>query len=306
MAVIPGPMHGLGTCFRSVRSTLRNMPPPLPYRLGCPSWNTPAWRGGFHPAGPRPGGSLGGYVRTFNAMEGNTTFHARPAAATVLRWAETMPADFRFCAKLPRDISHEGDLRGRLQATTDFLELLAPLGPRVAPLWLQLPARFGPERLDELGTWLEHLAGRDVAVEVRHPAFFARGGEERALNRLLHALGVERICLDSRALFACAADDPAVRHAQSKKPRLPVRAAAFSNSPQVRFIGGPDLEANQPWLLPWVERVAGWIERGLAPYVFLHTPDNHLAAEQALRFHALLRGRLPGLTELHAPQPALF
>ncbi len=311
MAVIPGPMHGLGACFRSVRSTLRNMPPPLPYRLGCPSWNTPAWHGGFHPAGRRPGGSLGGYVRTFNAVEGNTTFHARPAAATVLRWAETMPADFRFCAKLPRDISHEGDLRGRLQATTDFLELLAPLGPRVAPLWLQLPARFGPERLDELGTWLEHVAGRDVAVEVRHPAFFARGGEERALNRLLHALGVERICLDSRALFACAADDPAVRHAQSKKPRLPVRAAAFSNSPQVRFIGGPDLEANQPWLLPWVERVAGWIERGLAPYVFLHTPDSHLAAEQALRFHALLRGRLPGLPELHAPaadapQPALF
>ncbi|KQN98264.1 hypothetical protein ASF01_10465 [Stenotrophomonas sp. Leaf70] len=79
----------------------------------------------------------------------------------------------------------------------------------------------------------------------------------------------------------------------------------------VRFIGGPDLGANQPWLLPWVERVAGWIERGLAPYVFLHTPDNHLAAEQALRFHALLRGRLPGLPELHAPaadapQPALF
>jgi len=287
------------------------MPQRLPYRLGCPAWNEPAWRGGFYPADLRQGESLGHYVRTFNAVEGNTTFHARPAMATVQRWAEAMPADFRFCAKLPRDISHEGDLRERLQATTDFLALLAPLGARVAPVWLQLPAAFGPERLDELEAWLEYFAGREVAVEVRHPAFFARDEEERALNRLLHARGVERICLDSRALFACAADDPAVQHAQSKKPRLPVRAAAFSDSPQVRFIGGPDLEANQAWLLPWVERVAGWIERGRTPYVFLHTPDNRLAAEQALRFHALLRARLPGLPELHAPvadapQPGLF
>lgn len=287
------------------------MPQRLPYRLGCPAWNELAWRGGFYPADLRPGESLDHYVRTFNAVEGNTTFHARPSAATVQRWAAAMPEDFRFCAKLPRDISHEGDLRERLQATTDFLALLAPLAGRVAPLWLQLPAAFGPERLDELEAWLEHLAGREVAVEVRHPAFFARGEEERALNRLLHARGVERICLDSRALFACTTDDPAVQHAQSKKPRLPVRAAAFSDSPQVRFIGGPDLEANQAWLLPWVERVAGWIERGRTPYVFLHTPDNRLAAEQALRFHALLRMRLPGLPELRAPvadapQPGLF
>ncbi len=283
----------------------------LPYRLGCPSWNEPGWRGGFYPAGLRPADSLGHYVRVFNAVEGNTTFHARPAPATVLRWAATMPEDFRFCAKLPRDISHEGDLRERVEASEAFLESLAPLGARVAPLWLQLPAGFGPARLGELEQWLDRFASRELAVEVRHPAFFARGEEERALNRLLHGRGVERICLDSRALFACRPDDPAVQHAQSKKPRLPARAAAFGRSPQVRFIGGPDLDANRAWLDPWVERVAGWIEQGLVPYVFLHTPDNRLAAEQALRFHALLRERLPGLPELRAPaseavQPGLF
>ncbi|MCW4453918.1 DUF72 domain-containing protein [Flavobacterium sp. MXW15] len=276
----------------------------LPYRLGCPSWNEPAWRGGFYPAGLRPADSLGHYVQVFNAVEGNTTFHARPAPATVQRWAGTMPEGFRFCAKLPRDISHEGDLRERVDATEAFLDLLAPLGTRLAPLWLQLPAGFGPERLGELSAWLDRFAARELAVEVRHPAFFARGEEERALNRLLHARGVERICLDSRALFACAADDPAVAHAQAKKPRLPVRAAAFSRSPQVRFIGGPDLDANQAWLEPWRDKVVAWIEEGRTPHVFLHTPDNRLAAEQALRFHALLRARLPGLPELRAPLPA--
>ncbi|MBC9251954.1 hypothetical protein A9179_16915 [Pseudomonas alcaligenes] len=275
----------------------------MPYFLGCPSWNEPAWRGSFYPADLRPADSLAHYVRTFNAVEGNTTFYARPSAATVQRWAELMPAGFHFCAKLPRDISHGGDLREQVDATADFLALLAPLGARVAPLWLQLPASFGPSRLAELLGWLDACAGRAIAVELRHPAFFAKGEEERQLNRHLHERGVERICLDSRALFSCTSSDPAVLHAQAKKPRLPLRPTAFSASPQLRFIGGPDLHANQAFLEPWLDKVAAWIEQGLTPHVFLHTPDNHLAAAQALRFHAALGARLPGLPAL-APLPA--
>ena len=277
----------------------------LPYFLGCPSWNEPAWRGSFYPADLRPGQTLAHYAATFNAVEGNTTFYARPSLQTVQRWAEQMPMHFRFCAKLPRDISHGGDLRDHLDATADFLQLLAPLGERVAPLWLQLPASFGPDRLVELLAWLDELSGRTVAVELRHPAFFAKGEEERLLNRELQARAVERICLDSRALFACTSRDAAVLHAQAKKPRLPVRPTAFSASPQLRFIGGPDLDANQAFLEPWLDKVATWIEQGLCPYVFLHTPDNHLAAAQAQRFHHALMLRLPGLPALAQVEPEI-
>ncbi|AYF90386.1 DUF72 domain-containing protein [Pseudomonas sp. DY-1] len=275
----------------------------LPYHLGCPSWNEPAWRGSFYPADLRPADTLGHYVQVFNAVEGNTTFYARPSADTLQRWANTMPERFRFCAKVPRDISHEGDLRDQFAATSDFLKLLAPLGQRLAPLWLQLPAAFGPSRLGELACWLDEFQHQPIAVEVRSPAFFDKGGDERLLNRLLHERGVERICLDSRALFSVRSQDPAVLHAQSKKPRVPVRPTAFSGSPQVRFIGGPDLDANQPFLEPWLNKVADWIEQGLTPNVFLHTPDNHLAAAQALRFHASLCERLPELPELVIPEP---
>lgn len=275
----------------------------LPYFLGCPSWNEPAWRGSFYPSDLRPADTLSHYAATFNAVEGNTTFYALPARQTVQRWAEQMPEYFRFCVKLPRDISHAGDLREHFSATADFLKLLAPLGARVAPLWLQLPASFGPQRLAELLAWLDEFAERAIAVELRHPAFFARGEEERLLNRQLQARGVERICLDSRALFACTSRDPAVLHAQAKKPRLPLRPTAFSASPQLRFIGGPDLEANQAFLEPWLDKVADWIGQGLTPYVFLHTSDNHLAAAQALRFHAGLGERLPGLPALAQREP---
>lgn len=66
----------------------------------------------------------------------------------------------------------------------------------------------------------------------------------------------------------------------------------------MRFIGHPELEANDPFLVPWVEKVAGWIEEGRTPYVFLHTSDNRLAAQLAMRFHQQLMARLPGLPAL--------
>ncbi|UTW08833.1 DUF72 domain-containing protein [Pseudomonas benzenivorans] len=275
----------------------------LPYFLGCPSWSEPAWRGSLYPENARAHDFLPLYTQLFNAVEGNTTFYASPSPDTVARWAAAMPAQFRFCAKLPRDISHGGDLREQLGAADSFRRLLAPLGDRVAPFWLQLPASFGPSRLGELAAFVEHWAGADLAVELRHPAFFARGEEERALNRLLLGQGIERICLDSRALFSCNSDEPAVHHAQAKKPRLPVRPTAFSQAPQLRFIGHPELAANDAFMAPWLDKVAAWIEAGRTPYAFLHTPDNRLAAQLARRFHAQLRQRLPGLAVLPEPTP---
>jgi len=272
-----------------------------PYFLGCPSWSEPAWRGSLYPHSARPADFLPLYGQVFNAVEGNTTFYARPSVATVSRWAALMPAHLRFCAKLPRTISHAGDLREQLAASDDFRRLLAPLGVRVAPFWLQLPASFGPSRLAELSAFIEHWAGLSLAVEVRHPAFFAKGEEERALNRLLLERGIERICLDARALFSCVAREPAVLHAQAKKPRLPIRPTAFSQAPQLRFIGHPELAANDRFMAPWLDKVARWIEDGCTPYVFLHTADNRLAPQLARRFHAQLMARLPGLADLPEP-----
>jgi uncharacterized protein YecE (DUF72 family) len=166
---------------------------------------------------------------------------------------------------------------------------------------LQLSKSFTPQRLHELAGFIDAV-DRPLAIEVRHDAFFAKGDAERSLNRLLLDRGVERICLDPRALFSCTSTDPSVLHAQSKKPRVPPRPAAFTQFPQVRFIGHPQLEANDPFLVPWVEKIATWIEEGRTPYIFLHTADNLLAAKLAQRFHGQLMLRLPGLP----PLPELY
>lgn len=274
-----------------------NVPNP-PYYIGCPSWSENAWRQSLYPEDARSTDFLELYAQVFNAVEGNTTFYARPAAATVQRWAQVLPEHFRFTAKFPGDISHAGDLREHLVSAEDFLRLLAPLGKRVQPLWLQLPANFTPNRLGELATFIEALEGRPLAVEVRNMAFFNKGEEERMLNRLLLDRGVERICLDSRPLFSCISSDPAVLHAQSKKPKVPPRPAALTPFPQVRFIGRPELEANDSFVEQWAQKVAGWIEEGRTPYVFLHTPDNLQAPDLARRFHRQLMTLLPGLPDL--------
>jgi uncharacterized protein YecE (DUF72 family) len=269
----------------------------LPYYLGCPSWSENAWRDYLYPPAAKPADFLNLYAQVFNAVEGNTTFYASPAASTVQRWAEVMPGHFRFTAKFPREISHGGDLREQLTAAETFTQLLSPLGERVSPLWLQLSKSFTPQRLPELAGFIDGLQ-RPLAVEVRHDDFFAKGDSERELNRLLLDRGVERICLDPRALFSCTSTEPSVLHAQSKKPRVPPRPAAFTQFPQVRFIGHPQLEANDPFLEPWVEKIALWIEEGRTPYIFLHTADNLLAAKLAQRFHTRLMLRLPGLPAL--------
>ena len=272
----------------------------LPYFLGCPSWNDAAWRGTLYAPGSPPADFLAQYCALFNAVEGNTTLYAWPSAEKIARWATVMPPGFRFCAKLPREISQAANLHDVLDLVAAFRALLAPLGGRVTPFWLQLPASFGPHRLGELAALIDSL-NRPLAIEVRHSEFFAKGEAERALNRLLRDRGVERICLDTRGLFSCRSDDPALLLAQSKKPRLPVRPTAFSQSPQLRFVGHPDLPANDSFLAPWLDKVADWISEGLTPCVFLHTPDNRLAPQLALRFHAQLAERLPGLPTLALP-----
>ena len=270
---------------------------PLPYFLGCPSWSENAWREYLYPQDARANQYLELYCQVFNAVEGNTTFYARPAPATVERWAQSMPEHFRFTAKFPGDISHGGDLREHLTAAETFVQLLSPLGGRVAPFWLQLSKAFTPQRLGELAGFIDGLQC-PLAVEVRHRDFFAKGDAERMLNRLLRDRGVERICLDPRALFSCTSNEAAILHAQDKKPNVPTRPAAFTQFPQVRFIGHPELEANQVFLTPWVEKIALWIEEGRTPYIFLHTADNRLAAALAQRFHQRLMLRLPGLPAL--------
>jgi len=263
------------------------------YYLGLPIWQHPLWPGEFTAATSRGEQALADYATVFNTVEGNTTFYGLPRPATVQRWAANTPPGFRFCFKFPRVISHQQALAQCDRETRNFLDTLAPLGERLGPLFLQLPPRFGPDGLDTLRGFLDRLPrGFRYAVEVRHRAFFAKGEAETALNRLLHERQMDRVILDSRALFHIPTDDPDGLDARRRKPRLPVHALALTRHPLVRFIGHPQREANTPFLAPWLDKLGTWLDEGRQPFFFVHTPSNRDAPALARLFHQQLAARL--------------
>lgn len=257
--------------------------------LGLPQWSHPAWPGQLLGVNARPAEHLAHYARVFNTVEGNTTFYALPTPDTVKRWAEAVPAHFRFGFKFPQTISHQSDLVSVDQQVTAFIRLLEPLHDKLGLLKLQLPARFGPAGLPRLAEFFRRLPQDfSYALEVRHPDFFAKGEAERALNRLLMARGINRIMLDSRPLFSVPASSAAMKDAQGKKPRLPVHLLATADAPVVRLIGLPDPAANHPFLPSWLPHWQKWLAEGKDLYLFIHTADNAQAPELARQVSSLL------------------
>ena len=158
-------------------------------RIGLPQWQHSHWkRWGIE--------SLADYARYFHCVEGNTTLYALPNPETVMRWRDMTHDAFRFCFKFPNTISHQAALRDCDALVSEFFHTLPPLEARLGQLWLQLPAAFGPQGLPALWRFLDALpAGFSYGVEVRHPAFFAKGAEERLLNQGLAQRGINRVML---------------------------------------------------------------------------------------------------------------
>jgi len=270
------------------------LPVKPPYYLGLPMWANRQWLGSLYPRGANSKNLLQHYASVFNTVEGNTTFYALPTVATVASWKQQVSADFRFCFKFPRKITHENALRYCGVEVGDFLKRLEPLAENIGAFMIQLPDSFEPKQLGDLKRFLKALPNDfQYSVEVRHLDFFNRGEEEIELNRLLKEQRVDRVCLDSRALFSRPASTEEERDAHRKKPKLPVHAIATAVNPIIRFIGSADIYHNEQYLVPWFNKIVEWQQRGITPTIFIHTPDNLTAPEQATMFHQMLKN-LPG------------
>ncbi len=264
------------------------------YRLGLPAWAFPAWRGRYFPTHLTP---LDGYARVFNAVEGNTTFYRIPDPDTVRAWlAAVRGTDFRFCFKLPREITHEGAKDPQLLGA--FLQAIEPLGDHLGPLLLQFPAWVGPDELAGFDALFKRLsADHQHVLELRHPAFFS---EPEILDETLHRHRLGRVVLDSRPLYEGDRSHPEVLEALHEKPDLPVRAVVYNDLSFTRLILHPDRVSNGPYLHEWAERSAAHLAEGVQSWVMIHCPNNGHCPELALRFHRILQACVaaPGLPDL--------
>ncbi|HEU4329092.1 MAG TPA: DUF72 domain-containing protein [Roseiflexaceae bacterium] len=245
-----------------------------PFYLGCAVWAYKEWLGTLFPPGSKSRDFLSLYSRRLTTVEGNTTFYAVPGAEVVARWAAETPENFRFCLKLPREVSHSGPLARALPETRAFVERMAPLGERLGPFFLQLPPGYGPRELGDLGQWLaawprEHA----LAVEVRHPDWYADPAEPR-LMELLERHGVGRVVMDVRplALGPLPGAEEDLQRARDNKPDVPMHPLRSGGFTLLRYIGHPDLPLNDPLLDEWAARIAEWLREGTTVYAFMHCP----------------------------------
>lgn len=263
--------------------------PAPPLRLGLPVWGYRPWIGEFFATNTQPANFLKHYATVFNTVEGNTTFYGLPDKEMVLRWKQQTPEGFKFCFKLPKQITHGKMLRGVDELLTDFFSRLEVLEGRLGPFMIQLPAGFGPDNMETLRHFLAKLPRRyNYGLEVRHHSFFDKGRNERALDRLLSSYNIDRVIFDTRKLHSVQKEDEEWKAIQQKKPRLPVRFKTTGIHPILRYVGVNDKLNNTAYLKEWAIVIADWIHQGYHPYVFIHAPDEFYAPKLATYFHSLL------------------
>ncbi|HEV2583195.1 MAG TPA: DUF72 domain-containing protein, partial [Ktedonobacteraceae bacterium] len=246
--------------------------------IGCPMWGYKEWVGNFFPPNTTQSAFLRLYSRRLTSVEGNTSFYAVPDAATIARWRGETPDSFRFCFKIPREISHTPRLDTRQRELQAFLARMRPMGERLGPFFLQLPPAFGPKQIEQLAAFLDYwptgqngLGNPRLAVEVRHPDFYQEPYTS-LLDTMLKQHQVARVIMDTRPIRTGSTQEQQVLQARERKPDLPLHIAATADYAFVRYIGHPRMEVNDPLLDAWAERCAHWIQSGMTLYIFCHCP----------------------------------
>src|SRR6476660_6455942 len=79
------------------------------------------------------------YASLFSSVEINATFYKLPKPDTIEKWANSVPADFRFTFKVPKTITHAKDLQFSGEELEVFIETVARAGDKRGCLLVQLP-----------------------------------------------------------------------------------------------------------------------------------------------------------------------
>lgn len=144
-------------------------------RIGTVGWAYEDWRGPFYAAGTRRARMLTEYARLFPTVELDATFFGFPRPTTLEGWAAQVPADFRFCAKVPKSVTHERRLQGEAaDEALAFADLMQEkLGEKLGRLLIQLPPEIAPAERGTLDTFAAAVArpGIPWALELRDAAW---------------------------------------------------------------------------------------------------------------------------------------
>ena len=158
--------------------------------VGTAGWSIPAQ---YKDALPEGRSHLERYSQRLRAVEINSSFYRHHQRQTYQRWSSTVPANFRFSVKIPRTLTHSGELLLDAPILDRFVDEIRGLGAKLGVILVQLPPKLA---FDERAShaFFEALRRRtdaQVACEPRHPSW----GSPR-VDRLLAKWRVSRVAAD--------------------------------------------------------------------------------------------------------------
>ncbi|AHL76310.1 hypothetical protein CH92_14925 [Stutzerimonas stutzeri] len=141
-----------------------------PVLLGTAGWSLPReqW-----PEFAAEGTHLQRYASRLSAVEINSAFYRPHRPATYAKWADSVPEAFRFCVKVPKQITHERRLVDGEELLERFLDECGHLGVKLGCLLVQLPPSLSYD-LASAAAFIEALRDRyegPVAIEPRHASW---------------------------------------------------------------------------------------------------------------------------------------
>lgn len=164
------------------------------------------------------GSGLARYASVFNGVEINSTFYRRHKSSTFARWAETVPDDFKFSVKIPKDIAHIRAMKDIDEPLATFLEDIASLGQKRGPLLYQLPPSlvFDAGQLDRTLQVMREADPGQIVIEVRHKSWASAEAKD-----LLETYAIDRVLADPAPVWPAADFAEAPRYVRLHgKPKI--------------------------------------------------------------------------------------
>lgn len=224
--------------------------------VGLPVWAQRGFVGSLYPKATPQKNYLSFYSQVFNSIELNSSFYSLPSTERVELWKKSVPEDFLFYAKAPREVGHEIGSAQSLRALHGFSEFLEHLEGNRGTAFIQFPESFGPSRLSDLISLLSQLPKAfRFAIELRHPQWFTQPKLWSRLCKTLHYHHVGLVMTD-----ALGRRD--VCHMQLTVP--------FS---LIRFQANTLHQSDFDRLKEWVGQIKVWMDSGIHDVgFFLHQP----------------------------------
>jgi uncharacterized protein YecE (DUF72 family) len=137
--------------------------------IGCSGYYYSAWKKKFYPEGIQPKEWLRYYSSVFNTVELNGTFYKTPTRASLCKYYESTPPEFRFAVKMSKQITHILRLKEAKSLIEEFQLLIrSELKEKLLHFLFQLPPSFHYSD-ENLALVLENIPhSPENVVEFRH------------------------------------------------------------------------------------------------------------------------------------------